>query len=76
MQKKGSRGKVPQKRRIHIYFHIWGAFGSVKKLVRVAALPGDFFKDQKCDDFIAIFSHIYGLNLLKTENGKFQFISY
>ncbi len=45
----------------HIVFYSLGTFWDVKKLVTIAAPPGDFFIAQKCDIFNAIFKHIYTL---------------
>ena len=39
----------------HVDFHCWGSFCDVKKTVITAALPGDFFKDQKLGHFKPVF---------------------
>ncbi len=62
----------------HVDFCGLGTFCDIKKTVRAAALHGNFFKDQKYDNFKAFFKNIVSLNLqkvlFKTENGKYYFI--
>jgi len=39
----------------HLVFHCLGTICDVKKMVRTAALPGILFKDQKYDNYRALF---------------------